>query len=75
MSKKSTHVLPNAEGGWKVKQSGASRASALFETKQNAVERARELSSLQHTELVIHNRDGKIAGKDSHGNDPHPPKG
>ncbi|MFR0567991.1 DUF2188 domain-containing protein [Lentilactobacillus parabuchneri] len=29
----------------------------------------------QHSELVVHNRDGKISRKDSHGHDPHPPKG
>ena len=75
MSKKSTHVIPNPNGGWKVKQSGASRASNLFETKQPAIGRARELSVRQHTELVIHNKDGKIKGRDSHGNDPHPPRG
>ncbi|DAB34193.1 MAG TPA: hypothetical protein CFH82_06600, partial [Sulfurospirillum sp. UBA12182] len=29
----------------------------------------------QNTELTIHNKDGKISGKDSHGNDPFLPKG
>jgi uncharacterized protein YdaT len=75
MSKKSTHVIPNPIGGWSVKQSGASRASNLFDTKQPAIERARELSARQHTELVIHNKDGKISGKDSRGHDPYPPRG
>jgi hypothetical protein len=28
----------------------------------------------QHSELVIHNRDGKISQCDSHGNDPCPPR-
>ena len=60
MNKKSTHVVPNPNGGWKVKQSGSSRASNLFDTKQPAIDRARELSVRQHTELVIHNKDGKI---------------
>ncbi|MBU8541774.1 hypothetical protein J3S20_28335 [Roseomonas tokyonensis] len=27
------------------------------------------------TKLRIHNRDGRIAGSDSHGRDPNPPKG
>ncbi|MDY2739481.1 MAG: DUF2188 domain-containing protein [Acidaminococcus sp.] len=29
----------------------------------------------QGSELVIHNRNGQISHKDSHGNDPFPPKG
>ena len=38
--------------------------------KQEAVQRARTISQNQNTELVVHNKDGRIAGKDSHGNDP-----
>lgn len=75
MSKRSTHVVPAPNGGWKVRQSGASKASNVFDTKQPAIDRARELSRRQHTELVIHNKDGKISGKDSHGHDPYPPRG
>jgi uncharacterized protein YdaT len=75
MSKKLTHVVPNSDGGWDIKQSGGQRSSGHFDTKQNAVDRAREISQNQETELVIHNMDGKISGKDSHGNDPFPPKG
>ena len=33
------------------------------------------ISQNQGTEMVVHNRDGKIAWSDSHGNDPYPPKG
>jgi hypothetical protein len=47
----------------------------LFDTKQPAIERARELSARQHTELDIHNKDGRISGKDSHGHDSYPPRG
>ena len=72
---KQTHVVPNPKGGWDVKQAGAQRASAHTETKQEAVDRGRVISQNQHTELVIHNKDGKIAISDSHGPDSHPPKG
>ncbi|OLQ89652.1 hypothetical protein BIY22_19230 [Vibrio panuliri] len=72
---KSTHVVPNSDGGWDIKQSGGQRSSGHYDTKQEAVDRARVISRNQQTELVIHNKDGKIANKDSHGNDPHPPKG
>ncbi|SEH72366.1 conserved hypothetical protein [Bathymodiolus azoricus thioautotrophic gill symbiont] len=73
---KSTHVVPNKDkGGWDIKQSGGQRSSGHFDTKQNAVDRARDISRNQDSELVIHNKDGKISQKDSHGNDPFPPKG
>lgn len=76
MAAKSTHVVPNKDkGGWDIKQSGGQRSSGHFDTKQDATKRAREISKNQKTELTIHNKDGKISSKDSHGNDPYPPKG
>ena len=75
MSNKSTHVIPNTKGGWDIKQSGGQRSSGHFDTKHEAVQRARVISKNQDTELVVHNKDGRISGKDSHGNDPYPPKG
>ena len=74
MPRKTHHVVPNPGGGWDIKRGGAKRSSGYFETKQEAVNRAREISRNQGTELVIHNRNGKIASCDSHGNDPCPPK-
>jgi uncharacterized protein YdaT len=75
MSSKTTHVVPNQNGGWDIKQGGGQRSSGHFDKKQDAVDRAREISKNQGNELVIHNKDGKIAQKDSHGNDPYPPEG
>jgi hypothetical protein len=72
---KTHHVVPNSNGGWDVKRGGGSRASSHHDTKQDAIGRGREISRSQSTELRIHNRDGRIASSDSHGNDPHPPKG
>lgn len=71
---KSHHVVPNPAGGWDVKRGGGVRASGHFDTKAQAVERGREISRNQGTELRIHNRDGQIARSDSHGHDPNPPK-
>lgn len=71
-----THrVVPNPDGGWDVKRGGASRASSHHDTKQDAIDRGRQISRNQGTEFRIHNKDGRIADSDSHGNDPHPPKG
>jgi hypothetical protein len=68
------HVVPNPDGGWDVKRGGAERASAHFDVKQDAIDRGRDISRNQGTELRIHNRDGRIARSDSHGRDPNPPK-
>jgi len=75
MPNKSVHVVPNKDGGWDIKQSRAKRSSGHFRTKSEAVSRAREISRNQRAELVIHNKDGKIAQKDSHGQDPRSSKG
>ena len=72
---KQTHVVPNPKGGWDIKQSNGQKSSGHYDTKKEATDRAREISKNQNTELVIHNKDGKIAQKDSHGNDDYPPKG
>ena len=69
------HVVPNPNGGWDVKKGGASRASSHHDTKHNAIDAGRQVSSNQGTELRIHNRDGRIAISDSHGGDPNPPRG
>ena len=69
------HVVPNPRGGWDVKRGGAARRTSHHKTKQEAVDSGRQVSRNQQTEFYVHNRDGRIAQKDSHGNDPFPPKG
>lgn len=75
MSREEHHVVPNPKGGWDVKRNGADRASGHFDTKKEATDWGRDVSRNKKTELVIHNKDGKISGADSHGKDPYPPKG
>ena len=41
---------------------------------QEAIDWARNHSKIEGNELFIHNKDGKIANRDSHGNDPCPPR-
>jgi len=57
-----------------VKRAGSDRASVHTDTKKDAVEKGREISKNQGTELVIRRKDGTIEKSDSHGNDPCPPK-
>ena len=73
-NKRDQHVVPHQDA-WAVRGAGAQRVTETFDRKSDAVDRAREISRNQQSELVIHGRDGKIQSKDSHGHDPFPPKG
>jgi hypothetical protein len=75
MTRKTRHVVPNSEGGWDSKKGGAEKASKHFDTKKEAEQYSRDLSRREQSELIIHKKDGTIHRADSHGNDPHPPKG
>ena len=72
---KNQHVVPHKDGGWQVKGAGNSRATVRTKTQKEAIDIARKISRNQDSELVIHRQDGRIREKDSHGNDPCPPKG
>ncbi len=71
----SHHVVPAQNGGWNVKKSGATKSSVHTNTKAEAISKGRAISKHQGTELFIHNKNGKISEKDSHGNDNFPPRG
>jgi hypothetical protein len=67
------HVVPHPRG-WAVKPAGSDRASSLHDTQREAIDRARDVARNQKSELFVHGRDGRIRERDSHGNDPYPPK-
>lgn len=70
----SHHVVPH-NGTWAVRKAGSTRVSETFDRQSDAIQRGREISRNQETELVIHDRSGLINRKDSHGHDSYPPKG
>ncbi len=72
--KRNQHVVPHADG-WAVKGAGAERASAVLPTQAEAIDRAREITQRQGTELFVHGRNGQIRERDSHGKDDFPPRG
>lgn len=74
MSSKGQHVVPSG-GKWSVRRTGAAKASGVFATQHEAIERARSAAQKQGTELYIHGKDGRIRERNSYGKDPHPPKG
>lgn len=73
-AKRNQHVVPHKDG-WAVKSAGAERATAVFATKQPAVDKGREIARNQGSELLAHGKNGQIKSKDSHGKDAFPPKG
>ncbi|PJD93228.1 MAG: hypothetical protein CK424_03310 [Legionella sp.] len=75
MTKKTgQHIVKNPAGGWAVKKGGASKATKIYNTKDEAVEHGKQIAKNQKTELYIHGKDGKIQDKNSYGKDPCPPK-
>jgi hypothetical protein len=76
MSRKTYHVTPTNHGDWKVKRERTDRADSVHESKQNAIDRARELAiSGGLGQVVIHNQNGKIQSERTYGKDPYPPEG
>ena len=74
MAKKNQHVVPHNDG-WAVRGEGNTKVTSHHRTQKEAIEIARAIASNQHSELLVHGRDGQIRYRDSHGNDPFPPKG
>ena len=68
------HVLPHGDA-WAVRGAGNTRVTSKHATQLEAIEKAREIAIRNESELLIHNREGRIRAKNSYGDDPHPPKG
>lgn len=66
---KNQHVVPT-DNGWAVKGESNARNTKLFDTKEKAEVYGREIAKNQRSELVIHDKDGKIQNTNSYGNDP-----
>jgi hypothetical protein len=60
--------------GWAVKREGNKRASQVFNTQNEAINKGREIAKNNGVELITQNRQGQIRSKDSYGNDTNPPK-
>ena len=63
-------VEPRPNGRWAVQTDGTQRAYRVRDTKSDAVRIARRVAGNKGVELVIKNERGRIASKDSRGNDP-----
>jgi len=70
------HVTKNQGTGWDVKKEGGKKASANFDTKQEAVQRGRGLAkNAPLGQIKIHGQNGKIQTEHTYGKDPYPPEG
>jgi hypothetical protein len=74
MTKRNQHVVPH-DNGWAVRGARSQRATSVHSTQREAIDAGRSISQNQQSELLIHGRNGQIRARDSHGNDPYPPKG
>jgi hypothetical protein len=68
---KPVHVVPRGKQ-WLVKQSG--RTLSEHRTQRTALDAGRPVAKRGATELVTHDREGRIRDSDSYGRDPNPPK-
>lgn len=71
---KNQHVVPHADG-WAVRGAGNTRATSVHETQSQAIQEARSIAKNNHSELLVHGRNGQIRERDSFGNDQCPPRG
>lgn len=70
---KNQHITPK-DGKWQVIGSGNSKATKIFNTQKEAIDYGKNIAINQQSELVIHNKQGRIRDKDSYGNDDFPPE-
>jgi hypothetical protein len=68
------HVFPSG-GKWGVRRAGAMRASHIYATEQEAIDRAKNLAQEEHAVLYIHGRDGRIRERNSYSRETSPQKG
>jgi len=72
---KNQHVTPHKNGGLQVKGAGNSKATKITKTQTEAISIAKGIAKSNKSELLIHNKSGRIREKNSYGNDSFPPKG
>jgi len=69
MAKGDVEVHPQGDS-WAVKVEGDSSPRSTHDRKSDAVDSGRALAKSLNVEFVVKDQDGRIAEKDSYGNDP-----
>ena len=62
MAGKNQHVIP-CNGKWAVISEGSKRVTAIYDSKQEAIDAARKIARSQVGRLVVHGRSGQIFQK------------
>jgi hypothetical protein len=71
MAKGDVHVTwRQDEAKWAVQKEGASRAGSLHDQKDSAEQAGRQAAINEHSELLIHGKDGKIQERNTYKRDP-----
>ena len=68
MAKGDVEVHPQGDG-WEVKVEGDSSPRTTHDRRSDAVDSGRALAKSLRVEFIVKNQDGRIAEKDSYGND------
>lgn len=53
------HVVPH-EGRWGILREGNERVSHIYDTKESALEKAKEMARREKVKVIIHRKDGTI---------------
>lgn len=56
-------VTANEEGNWVVQTEGAKQPAYVFNKKEDAVKRAKEIANNKQTQLIIHRKDDTVEEK------------
>ncbi len=73
MAKKNVWIAKDGDD-WVVRREGSDRASSRHDTQREALDAGRPTAKRDRVEMIWQGQDGKIKGRNSYGNDPHPPK-
>jgi hypothetical protein len=66
------HVMPSLAGTWRVKRSGANRATTVHSTQTEAIGKARELAKKDAGgAVIVHRVDGTVRRLTIYGRDPY----
>ena len=66
------HVIRSYDGAWRVKRSGAVRATSIHPTQSDAVGEARKLAKKDAgSSVIVHGVDGTIRSSSTYGKDPY----
>ena len=55
------YLSPHGEKGWKIIRQGASKASWVFNTKEEALKKAREFGRENKVAIIVKRKDGTVA--------------